>query len=229
MLLLQLRGALCLFLFASVADISWSVSDRCVVPETPVCNVTYSVPPSIAATAAILESEITSAYNSDKDNGISETCARSLREVRCAKSFPRCSNDSTNVTVTSLDCAQRLKCATTNYRNALNAVHFCDLAEKTFSFPGSCKPMTQYGYVFSSCPVNVSRNVSEWMFALLQYQDIFLTSTINPFLSQNSPDCAESYAYYTCAKIGQCDGCGTNNRMYTRERCNTSQNMYVIL
>ena len=208
-------------------SLSWSVVGKCVVPVTQVCHVAYQVPQSIAALASVLESEISSAYNSDKAQSIGEACAQSLKEVRCAKSFPRCSNDSTNVTVTSLDCQQRLLCATSTYRNILLTDHFCDLAEETFPLAG-CKPATQYGYTFRICPADVySKNVSQWMFALMRYQDIYLSSAIGPgaFLAQNYPNCAASYGRFQCARIGQCDGCATDtvvNYAYTREQCNTS-------
>ena len=210
--------------------LSTIVDGSCIVPMTQECGVTYPVPPSIASLAIILESEITSAYNTDMAQSISETCARSLKEVRCAKSFPRCSNDSTQVTVTSLDCNQRLQCATSTYRDILTANHFCNLTENTFPFAGTCKPATQYGYEFGYCPVDVTRNISEWMFALLQYKDIYLSSTNvvrrNGFLAQNYPSCAASYAYYECIKIGQCDGCATNILVnYTREQCTALQSL----
>ena len=200
---------------AAIAD------GNCVVPATKECHVTYPVPPSIAALASVLESEITSAYISDMSQSIGEACAQSLKEVRCAKSFPRCSNDSTNVTVTSLDCQQRLQCTTSTYRNILLTDHFCNLTEKTFSFAG-CKPIAQYGYTFNYCSVDTTRNVTEWMFALLKYQDISLSSA-NSFLSMNYPTCSKSNAYYQCVKIGQCaDGCATNTIVnYTRNQCNT--------
>eukprot|EP00731_Ephydatia_muelleri_P021364 Em0013g1091a len=217
-------------------SLSWSVVGKCVVPVTQVCNVAYQVPQSIAALASVLESEIASAYNSDKAQSIGEACAQSLKEVRCAKSFPRCSNDSTNVTVTSLDCQQRLLCATSTYRNILLTDHFCDLAEETFPLAG-CKPATQYGYTFRICPADVySKNVSQWMFALMRYQDIYLSSAIGPgaFLAQNYPNCATSYGHFQCARIGQCDGCATDtvvNYAYTREQCNASslQNLSLII
>ena len=214
------------FLLLALALISLCVAaiagGNCVVPATQVCRVTYLVPPSVAALASVFESEISSAYNSDKDKGISEACAQSLKEVRCAKSFPRCSDDSTNVTVTSLDCLQRLQCATTTYITILLNNHFCNLTEKTFPFAG-CKPVAQYGYIFSYCSVDVTRNVTEWMFALLQHQDLTLSSAT--YLSQNYPTCSASNAYYQCIKIGQCNG-GCASPMnaivnYTRDQCTT--------
>ena len=213
-------------------SLSWSVVGECIVPATLVCNITHLVPPSVAALSGVLESEISSAYNSDKDQGISEACAQSLKEVRCAKSFPRCSNDSTNVTVTSLDCLQRLQCATSTYINILTRDHFCDLAEETFPLAG-CKPATQYGYTFGFCPQDVySMNVSQWMFALLRYQDLYLSAAVAPngFLALNYPNCAASYAHYRCARIGRCDGCGTDsniivNNAYTQDECSALQNL----
>ena len=196
--------------------------DSCVVPTTQVCSVTYLVPPSIAQMAPVLEAEITAAYNSDIHQGNTEQCALSLQAVRCAKSFPRCSNDSTQVTVTSLDCNQRLKCATSQTIARLNAESFCSLAESTVS-NGGCKSATDYGYTFSYCAVDSSWLVSEWMFLLLKYEDTYLSSSnvlgANGFLAQNYPSCSSGYAGYECRKIGQCDSSGHVSINFTSQQC----------
>lgn len=206
-----------------------SEGSDCVVPTTQICSVSYLVPPSIAAVSSYLEDEISWIYNSEKTQ-LTGACLQSLKEIRCAQSFPRCSNDSFEVTVTSLDCRARLnQCANTNptFVNMLLRDNFCNLTEKTFPFSG-CKPLATYGYNFNYCPVNDTRNVTEWMFALLKYEDVRFTNT-QSFLSKNFPDCAPLSVRYQCVgKIGQCDECLSRSNIivnYTRDQCNQFKNV----
>ena len=194
----------------------------CVIPNTTVCSIDYPVPASIALIAGVLESEIQSAFNSDMSGGNSAPCSQSLKEVRCAQSFPRCSNDSTSVTVTSLDCEQRLMCATTNTVNRLNAQGFCNLMEKTVPLDG-CKPVSGYGYTFKMCTTYSDLSITDWMFALLQYEDTYLSSDsvlgAAGFLAMNYPSCSPGYAQYYCSLVGQCDPSGALGVNYTRPQC----------
>ena len=196
--------------------------ETCVLPTTQICAVNYLVPPSIAQLASVLEAEIKTAYDSDVLQGNSVQCALSLRAVRCAKRFPRCSNDSTNVTVTSLDCAQRLKCATSQTIKRLNDEYFCSLKETTVP-NGDYKSATNYGYAFNYCAVDANWLVTEWMFLLLKYEDTYLSSPnvlgAGGFLALNYPACTRDYIDYGCRKIGQCDSNGHVSINYTRQQC----------
>ncbi|KAL5457548.1 hypothetical protein EMCRGX_G034819 [Ephydatia muelleri] len=204
----------------------------CVIPNTTVCNIDYRVPASIALIAAVFESEIQSSFNSDINQGNSLACSQSLKDVRCARSFPRCSDNFTTVTVTSLDCEQRLGCATTDSRQRLNAEGFCSLKEKTVPLQG-CKPATQYGYAFNKCDIGSDVRVTEWMIELLRYEDTYLSSTnvlgAGGFLSTNYPSCSSSYAQYHCSKAGQCDPKGALGVNYTRSQCQQALNCYPAM
>ena len=203
--------------------------ETCVLPTTQYCAVNYLVPPSIAQMAPVLEAKIQAAYTSELKQGNSEMCASKLREIRCARSFPRCSNDSTNVTVTSLDCQQRLQCATTQTITRLNAEYFCSLSESTVS-NGAFKNATDYGYQFKYCAVDAGWVVTEWMFLLLKYEDAYLSSPnvlgANGFLSQNYPSCSSGYANYECRTIGQCDKNGRVSINFTRQECEQAVSCY---
>eukprot|EP00731_Ephydatia_muelleri_P021378 Em0013g1105a len=219
----------CCLAAPQLAPITVPPFESCVLPTTQYCAVNYLVPPSIAQMAPVLEAKIQTAYNSELQQGNSEACARSLREVRCARNFPRCSNDSTNVTVTSLDCQQRLQCATSQTINRLNAEYFCSLSQSTVS-NGAFKSATDYGYTFKYCAVDASWEVTEWMFLLLKYEDSYLSSTnvlgAAGFLSQNYPSCSSGYANYECRTIGQCDKNGHVSVNFTRQQCEQAVSCY---
>ena len=201
----------------------------CVIPNTTVCSINYSVPASVALIAQVFEMEIQVAFLSDVGQGNSGACAQSLKEVRCARSFPRCSNDFTKVTVTSLDCEQRVTCLTSVSKRRLEEEGFCNLTEKTLPLEG-CKPASGYGYAFRTCPTNNVR-VTDWMFELLRYEDVYLSSTNvlgsnSSYLATNYPSCSSGYARYHCSKAGQCDPNGglIVNSYYNRSQCQNTLN-----
>lgn len=198
-------------------------SSPCVIPNTTVCNIDYPVPASIALIAGVFERDILTSFNSDTSQGNTVACSESLKDVRCARSFPLCSNNFTTVTVTSLDCEQRLTCATTATIQRLHAEGFCSLNATTVPLQ-CCKPATAYGYAFNKCRISSDTSVTEWMIELLRYEDTYLSSYnvlgAGGFLSTNYPSCSSLYAQYHCSKAGQCDPIkGIIGVNYTRSQC----------
>ena len=177
--------------------------NSCEIPATNFCSVGYSVPTSVASLTLVIEEEIRKQYERDKGNGLE--CAQGLRTIRCAQRFPRCSADSSQVTLSSLNCTERVSLCPENIRTMLQAEGFCTLGST--SLMGNCKPVTEYGYQFRHCPMGSSDNwyVTRWMHDVMVHADVQLVARFNgTALSSISTECKRKYATYFCQFMGRC-------------------------
>ena len=176
--------------------------NSCEIPATNFCSVDYSVPTSVASLTLVIEEEIRNQYEGDIGNGME--CAHALRTIRCAQRFPRCSADSSQVTLSSLNCTERVSVCRKNIRTMLQAEGFCTLGST--SLMGDCKPVTEYGYQFRQCPMGSSDNwhVTRWMHDVMVHADVQLAAQFNGTLRSTNSECKRKYATYFCQFMGRC-------------------------
>ena len=177
--------------------------NSCEIPAANFCSVDYSVPTSVARLTLVIEEEIRNQYEGDRDNNGLE-CAQALRDIRCAQRFPRCSADSTQVILSSLNCTERISLCPNNTRMMLQAEGFCTLGNT--SPIGGCRPLTEYGYQFRHCPMGSSDSwcVTGWMYDIMVHADVQLVGQFNGTLGNSNPECRRRYATYYCQFMGRC-------------------------
>ena len=177
--------------------------NSCEIPAANFCSVDYSVPTSVARLTLVIEEEIRNRYKEDKA-GKGLECAQALRDIRCAQRFPQCSADSTQVTLSSLNCAERMSVCSGNIQTMLQEEGFCTL--NGTSVIGECRPVTEYGYQFRHCPMSSdSWYVTRWMHDVMRHADVKLTAQFNgSTLGSTNPECRRKYATYFCQFMGRC-------------------------
>ena len=175
--------------------------NSCEIPAANFCSVDYSVPTSVARLTLVIEEEIRNQYEEDKERGLE--CAQALRDIRCAQRFPRCSADNTQVTLSSLNCTERISLCPSEIRTMLQAEGFCTL--NGTSVIGECRPVTEYGYQFQHCPIGSSDSwyVTRWMHDVMVHTDVQLAAQFDGILG-NNPECRRRYATYFCQFMGRC-------------------------
>ena len=176
--------------------------NSCEIPAANFCLVNYSVPTSVASLTLVIEEEIRNLYKIDQDNGLE--CARALRDIRCAQRFPQCSEDSTEVTLSSLNCTEMISVCPSNIPMMLQEEGFCTLSGT--SVIGECQPLTEYGYQFQQClgSSDSSWYVTRWMYDFMVHTDVQLTAYFNGTLRNINPECRRRYATYFCQFMGRC-------------------------
>ena len=176
--------------------------NSCEIPAANFCLVNYSVPTSVARLTLVIEEEIRNRYEEDEDKGLE--CAQGLRAIRCAQRFPRCSADSTQVTLSSLNCTERISLCPGYIRMMLQAEGFCTLGGT--SLMGGCRPLIEYGYQFRHCPMSSdSWYVTRWMHDVMRHADVQLAGQFNgTALGNTNSECRRRYATYFCQFMGRC-------------------------
>ena len=180
--------------------------NSCEIPAANFCSVNYSVPTSVASLTLVIEEEIRNLYEIDGENGLE--CAEALWDIRCAQRFPRCSEDGTEVTLSSLNCTEMVSVCPRNIQLMLQEEEFCTLSGT--SVIGECQPVTEYGYQFRHCPVGSSDSnmsswyVTRWMYDIMMHADVQLAVQFNGTLKNTDPECRRMYATYFCQFMGRC-------------------------
>ena len=177
--------------------------NSCEIPNTTICSVDYSVPTSVASLTPVIEEEIQNQYKVDNaSSGLA--CAQALREIRCAQRFPRCSEDGTEVTLSSLNCTAMISVCSSLIQNILQEEGFCTLGNT--SRIGECQPVTEYGYQFRHCPMGSSDSwcVTRWMYNIMMHVDVQLVAQFSGTLGNADPECRRKYATYFCQFMGRC-------------------------
>ena len=175
--------------------------NSCEVPATHFCSVDYSVPTSVATLTLVIEEELRKEYEAFNASFELE-CSQTLRDIRCAQRFPRCSANSTHVTLSSLNCTEMLSVCPVSLRMQLQEQGFCSLAGE--SLIGECRPVTEYEYQFVHCPVSPSMRVTRWMYDIMMHVDLRLRSLFNGTLGNVEPRCRRLFASYFCEFMGRC-------------------------
>ena len=173
-----------------------------------VCSkyVDYEVPRSVALIAPILDKEISNTLEQRNDSSTENydiTCIESLAEIQCRQYFPRCSEDRSEVILSSLDCEATLSmCEDSGYDGrklveTLRSQNFCGLQNAVVPID-DCKPLSQYEHSFDICRPDGDWLFTDWMFELMKLRETTAAATVS------DSSCQLSYNYYTCGVYGRC-------------------------
>ena len=176
--------------------------NSCEIPATNFClGVDYRVPSSVARLAPIIEEEIRGQYEMTRED---MDCATAVRDIQCAQRFPRCSDDGAElqVTLSSLNCNERLSVCSSDVRSLLDEQGFCMLGGT--SRIDECRPVTEYGHQFQSCPNSMNWRVTKWMYDVVNHTDIQVTEQLQGALGGVDFQCRQKYAHFACQFIGRC-------------------------
>jgi len=176
--------------------------NSCEIPATNFClGIDYPVPSSVARLAPIIEEEIRGQY----EGGELSDCAAAVRSIRCAQRFPRCSENGPKITLTSLNCTERIMACSSDIRSQLEAEGFCTLGGTSNSV--ECRPMTDYdGHNFQSCSTSADWRMTRWMYDVMVHADKQVTHGLRPggVLGSVDQQCQQKYADFVCQFNGRC-------------------------
>ena len=172
----------------------------CEIPATNFCSgIDYPVPSSVARLAPIIEEEIRGQYEGE---GPSD-CAAAVRSIRCAQRFPRCSENGPPITLTSLNCTERIMACPSDIRSHLEAEGFCTLGGTSHTV--ECRPMTEYlDHDFQSCSTSADWRVTRWMYDFMVHADKQVTHGLGGALGSVDLQCQQKYADFVCRFNGRC-------------------------
>jgi len=152
--------------------------NSCEIPATNFCSgIDYPVPSSVARLAPVIEEEIRGQYEQYKVGNLAD-CGAAVQSIRCAQRFPRCSENGSQITLTSLNCAERILYCPSSIRLQLEAEEFCTLGG-TSNITVECRPMTDYNsYDFQSCSTSADWRVTRWMYDIMVHADKQVTEVL---------------------------------------------------
>lgn len=176
----------------------------CRMPNSSYCGISYRVPDSIATLVHLIEGEIAGFienYSVERDNA----CRALQKEILCAQKFPRCVDDSVQLTSTA-NCASKVREECGSDASTVLETRLCELEDETIRMD-TCSPISDYkrGNNFSHCEVLGNEvRVTEWMFRLISYTDSLLEQSFNSATLLNHGSCPTRYALYSCQLLGEC-------------------------
>jgi len=177
--------------------------NSCEIPATNFCSgIDYPVPSSVARLAPIIEEEVRGQYEQYKVGNLAD-CGAAVQIIRCAQRFPRCSENSSQITLTSLNCAERILACPSFIRLQLEAEEFCTLGG-TSNITVECRPMTNYSYDFRSCSTSADWRVTRWMYDIMVHADKQVTQGLRGALGSVDSQCQQKYADFVCRFNGRC-------------------------